>query len=235
MVFPGTVVRIGSGLPKDVAKIKAKLNQLGYGPLDENNPNFGETSAKVVMEFQKMNHLHEDGAVGQLTWDRLFSPRVNKPVNSRILRYRALEIANTQLFVREKTGKNDGEYVKAYLNSVGLGEGFAWCQSFVYWAFSKSADQLDIANPVPKTGGVLECLRRAKEKGCSIYDEPEEGDQFIMDFGGGKGHTGLVEAVVGDCIYTIEGNTNGEGSREGDGVYERTRGIRSIKCFIRYE
>jgi len=36
-------------------------------------------------------------------------------------------------------------------------------------------------------------------------------------------HVGLVEKNEGDWIVTIEGNTNGGGSRDGDGVYRRRR------------
>ena len=36
-------------------------------------------------------------------------------------------------------------------------------------------------------------------------------------------HVGLVEKSEGDWLVTIEGNTNGGGSRDGDGVYRRRR------------
>jgi hypothetical protein len=35
-------------------------------------------------------------------------------------------------------------------------------------------------------------------------------------------------------ISTVEGNTNGEGSREGDGVYKKTRHISKIRSRIRF-
>ena len=38
-------------------------------------------------------------------------------------------------------------------------------------------------------------------------------------------HIGLVEAVQGDTMLTIEGNTNDSGSAEGFEVCRRTRGI----------
>jgi hypothetical protein len=42
---------------------------------------------------------------------------------------------------------------------------------------------------------------------------------FVLDKGHGLGHCGIVEDLVGDgSIITIEGNTNAEGSREGDRV-----------------
>jgi hypothetical protein len=237
MNYPGEVIKVGSKEEDYVKLIKAQLNKLGYGPLDSNSPIFGATTDKTIQQFQEANQLQDDGMVGRLTWERLFSPRANRPVSSTILRIRALEIMNTQLFVREKTGHNDGVEVKQYLNLLGLPEGYPWCQSLVYWCFDKAAKELKVPNPVPKTAGVLECARLAiKNKVATIiYDDHKEGDQFIMDFGGGKGHTGLVEASVLTELYTIEGNTNSEGGRDGNGVFERSRAKRTIKYCLRYE
>lgn len=238
MLYPGEPLKLGV-TSAEVKFLKAKLNELGYEPqLDPSNGFFGEATENIVKIFQEKNQLRDDGIVGRLSWDRLHSPRVNVPVSSNILRIRALQIMNTQLFVREKTGKNDGAEVEAYLKSVGLGAGYPWCQASVYWSYDLAAKHLSVPNPVPRTGGVLECLRQAKAKGYTIIYDPEQymqGDQFIMDFGGGKGHTGLIEAKVFTNLYTIEGNTNDEGSRDGNGMFERSRAERLVKCAIRYE
>ena len=59
---------------------------------------------------------------------------------------------------------------------------------------------------------------------------------FIVDHGGGKGHTGIVTKIVDGEIGTIEGNTNQRGSREGDGVYQKVRTIASINVgFVDYD
>jgi len=57
-----------------------------------------------------------------------------------------------------------------------------------------------------------------------------------MAYGGGLGHTGIVEKVNGGFLTTIEGNTNDGGSREGIGVFRRTgRKIKDInKGFLQY-
>ena len=58
---------------------------------------------------------------------------------------------------------------------------------------------------------------------------------FIMDFGGGAGHTGLVESVSGGLVTTIEGNTDASMTREGGGVYRLHRKVGDInKGFIDY-
>lgn len=58
---------------------------------------------------------------------------------------------------------------------------------------------------------------------------------FIMDSGGGAGHTGLVERVRGGRFDSIEGNTGTDGSREGIGVFRRTtRTLSGVKGFLNY-
>lgn len=95
----------------------------------------------------------------------------------------------------------------------------AWCATFVCWVFwkagllgliktpSASVDALSVGfkkagrwNPYPAIGAVV------------FYGTPAD-----------LNHTGIVYDYDADSIYTIEGNTNDSGSREGDGVYLKKR------------
>lgn len=239
MKYCGEIIKQGSKDEVAVKAIKVRLNTLLGSKLDTQNGNFGTSTETVVKQFQKKAQLVQDGMVGELTWERLFTEATEVKPHSNILRFRALEIADTQLFVREKTGNNDGTDVESYLKAVGLGKGYAWCMAFVFWIFQKASTELKIKNPVPKTAGVLDCYAKAKKLGYQVT-EPQEGDQFIMDFGSGKGHTGLVTEVKDKSIYTVEGNTSADPTyagedRDGNGVFERNRSKTSIKGYIRYE
>lgn len=146
---------------------------------------------------------------------------------------KSLQIALTHEGVSEEPkGSNGGPVVNQYLKAVGLGPGYAWCMAFVYWCVGKSAEMLEVANPLMKTGGVMMQWNntgcRKKPKTANI----QPGDIFIMEFGHGTGHTGFVESVNGGMINTIEGNTNDDGSREGYEVARRQRTISSMKGFI---
>jgi hypothetical protein len=239
MKYKGVVITKGSKDSESVKAIKVKLNERTWSRLDTTNGNFGTSTESVVKEFQRTNQLRQDGEIGELTWERLFTVSYEQPVISQDLISRVREIADTQLFVREKTGKNDGVEVEKYLKSVGLGKGWAWCMAYFFWLFETASIDLGIKNPVPKTAGVLDCLAKAKAAGLTVTLRPKVGDQFIMDFGGGKGHTGLVEEVRGNRVFTNEGNTSADPTyagedREGNGVFERSRLISTIKAFIRY-
>lgn len=144
--------------------------------------------------------------------------------------------AGNQIGVREATGKNDGASVESYLNAVGLGKGYSWCMAFVYWCTKQAALKLNFVNPLKATGGVLDEWNSGRGVHLTY---PEQGAIFIMDHGGGTGHTGIVTGVFPDRgqIHTIEGNTNDDGSREGIGVFRRTRNIADPKIigYIRLE
>lgn len=142
-----------------------------------------------------------------------------------------LEIAITQLGVQEvPKNSNAGPQVEKYLKSVGLGKGYSWCMAFVYWCAREASIQVEVPNTLFKTGGVLAMwnarpLLRVKT--------PQAGDIMILDYGGGLGHTGIVEKVSGTKVHTIEGNTNDNGSREGYEVCRKVRELSKIKGFIR--
>lgn len=146
---------------------------------------------------------------------------------------KALEIATSQLGVQEvPKNSNAGEAVEKYLKSVGLGRGYAWCMAFVYWSFKSAAIALGLLNPLYKTGGVLAMWNALPHLRVT---DPQPGDVFIMDFGKGVGHAGLVIAKLANGrLHTIEGNTNDEGSREGYEVAQRyDRKVSQMKGFLR--
>lgn len=153
---------------------------------------------------------------------------------SETLAIKALQIAIVQDGIcEEPKGSNSGPVVNQYLKSVGLGKGYPWCMAFVYWCVQKSADMLEVKNPLVKTGGVMlqyntTKLRKLPKTSGAI----KPGDIFIMEFAGGTGHTGFVEKIVGSVVHTVEGNTNDDGSREGYEVARRQRPISSFKAFI---
>lgn len=146
---------------------------------------------------------------------------------------KALEIAISQVGKDEKPhGSNWGEPVKSYLNSVGINFPASWCMAFVFWCFQEASKVLKVKNTAIKTGGVLPAWNKALPSQKS--NNPQVGAVFIMDFGKGLGHTGIVKSFDDKFIYTIEGNTNDTGSREGIEVCNKKRLRTSIKGYLIY-
>lgn len=211
----------------NIKRVQSELNARGFGPLDVDGE-VGPKTTQAVKEFQTANKITPDGAVGPATLAALFPPPKKTELSNK-LNLRAMQIAQSKEGVREATGANDGTEVEKYLKSVGLGKGFSWCMAFVYWCYEQAAQQLKVKNPLVKTGG---CMKQWNETTCKKSKAPQIGSIFIMDLGGGAGHTGIVTAVRGDVVDTIEGNTNTNGSANGDGVYKRSRPVARIKGFI---
>lgn len=151
------------------------------------------------------------------------------------LQDKVVEVAISQLGVQEiPKGSNRGPQVDEYVKSVGLDPAgkYSWCMAFVYWCHQKAADMMGVKNGMLKTGGVL--MQWQKRKQDYRVLTPRPGDVFIMDYGKGLGHTGIVERVDNDYVYTIEGNTNDDGSREGYEVCRRRRQRNKVAGYLRF-
>lgn len=143
-----------------------------------------------------------------------------------------IEVAVSQIGVcEEPKGSNKGQQVEAYLKSVGLPGGNPWCMAFVVWCCKK----IGLSAGVPTSGSVMQSWKSCKLAYRVNKSTPKPGDIAIFDYGGGKGHTGIVESVEGSVIKTIEGNTNNDGSREGYMVCKHSRSLHSSQLvgFIR--
>lgn len=130
-----------------------------------------------------------------------------------------LAIARTQLGVREATGKNDGTAVEAYLSYTGNKKGEPWCASFVSWVFGSAGFAQ------PRTAWSPALFPKVR-----LISTPIPASVFGIYYPklGRIAHCGLVEAAKGNWVHTIEGNTNTDGSAEGNGVYRKLRHQRTI-------
>lgn len=261
MNYPGHVVKSGEGNAAIVKALKKRLNQaLAHKSgdplwLDPTNPNFGPQTAQVVKLFQMRNvdrtghPLKPDGQVGSITWSVLFGdgavPTTSSTADPFLAQVLSVAAEQERQKVREEPkNSNRGPEVNQFLKRVGLGPGYAWCCAFVYWCFDEAAQAASRPNPMVRTAGCIDHWNRSKGQGATrvmkndAVNDPsliKPGMVFIMDYGGGAGHTGFVEKVGGGFVSTIEGNTDGSGTREGGGVYRLQRKIVSInKGYIDY-
>lgn len=157
-----------------------------------------------------------------MPFDKLPSWTNQKAWSQLPLIERALMLAAARVGERE-TNRNSSTWVDLFLRAVGLAPGYAWCASFVYWCLTESGWPAESLPEKRRAAGVITWSRWAEERGL-IVSEPRRGDlMFWLNRDGRTGHIGFITAVHGDVLSTIEGNTDGEGSREGDGVYRKTR------------
>jgi hypothetical protein len=140
---------------------------------------------------------------------------------------------------RDRGGDNHGQVVEYFLKGCSLGPGYPWCAAFVAhcgrYAFADPAT-LQTKWPLPRTASCVELGKFAKAKNV-LTASPQRGDLFLVYYPAKSrfAHTGIVIQVNGDgsCL-TIEGNTSGGGSREGWGVFVRTRHFTPRDRFVRW-
>ena len=261
MIYPGRVIKAGEADARIVKALKTALNKAlalrGSEAivLDTDNPRFGPSMKQAVRLFQA-RHLDDqgmplatDGEVGSITWAALFGatevPQHHEASDDFLGRVLDVAGAQADAAVREQPrNSNRGPEVDVYLRRAGVPPGLAWCCAFTYWCFDEAAKQAGRGNPMFKTAGCLNHWNNAVRQGAkrllardAVADPArvQPGAIFIMDFGGGMGHTGFVERIEGGYIHTIEGNTDASQGREGGGVYRLKRKLASInKGFVDY-
>ena len=250
MKYPGRVIQKGETDKKLVVAIQKRLQELGIAQF-EGLGVFGPKTEQAIKAFQARftdsngNALVIDGKVASITWESLFGPETVPAADTARSQglSSVIEIASHEIGVLEQpTGSNWGPKVQGYLVSAGVSFPAPWCAGFVYWCFDHAAKDAGKKNPLFRTGGVMAHWNKSTAKkilGKDATANPglvKPGHIFVIDFGGGLGHTGLVESVNGGFINVIEGNTNDNGSREGIGVFRRVRKINSInKGFLEYK
>jgi len=142
------------------------------------------------------------------------------------------EVYDSQIGVRELTGKNDGPAIKMYNATVGLPEGYSWCAAFVKWCLIKAGYGDNVKNTNAMALSFHKTDRLIKD-----YNQLRPGDVLTLYYVKLKriGHTGFFDRRINSRIYrSVEGNTNEAGSREGDGVYVKYRSFRATYSFSRW-
>lgn len=146
------------------------------------------------------------------------------------LRAKCITIAKGELQVRENIAANDALRIREYKKAIGSKFNYpvAWCGIFVSWVYN----QVGLQKSLPYGPEWVPSWSANKKqviytRGNADNQQPCPGDAvtFFYPRQGREGHIGLIKEwpSQGKYFYTIEGNTNSAGSREGDGVYVKMR------------
>jgi hypothetical protein len=129
--------------------------------------------------------------------------------------------------VSEKTGRNDGERVFAYLRAGGMknpekvdSKSRSWCGGFVSWVLKACGFDLSkIRNPLATADWVA-------AKGSVRHGVPLPGDLVLFNFSGRKAGADHIEIAYAynpnprfPFFTTIGGNTSDPARKAGNGVY----------------
>lgn len=138
---------------------------------------------------------------------------------------RIIAEATKYIGVREIGGPNQGPEVELFQSFVdGKAQGESWCMAFVQFVVGEVCKYYGVKTPLHSS----ELCQSVYNNTGLAYRSSSPGAGYVFIHQNRKvsykGHTGVCtgEARVG-IFKTIEGNTNGAGSSDGDGVYSKWR------------
>jgi hypothetical protein len=154
-------------------------------------------------------------------------------------------VARRYLHVRE-TSRNRGPEISKFWDATWYPTGDEnrepWCVAtvdFLIQEADKESEEFELIRP-PRMASVKEFLEwaRSEDSGCTVFKPGDETKPRLGDIAiylPRLSHIGIISADYANngFIRAIEGNTNQEGSREGDGVYEKQRRYNYPGYFVR--
>lgn len=156
------------------------------------------------------------------------------PITREAYANKLISIASKESGVRE-TSKNQGPGIKKYWDATWYEDGYAdrepWCAAYICFVFQQSKMFREALRP--KTPAAFSFEAWGATVGLQVIKHPQsvkKGDIVIFDFS----HIALATSDSKlESFHTWEGNTNGAGSREGNGVYYKTRTLGVVRSVIR--
>lgn len=236
-----------------VKKCQELLLEKGYAlPRYGADGDYGAETVAAVKQFQRDRGLEVDGICGPDTWAALLretgaeeTPAQSTPEAAGGAAEKLIAIAQAEVGYLEKaTNANlDDKTANAGYNNWnkyardidenypnfynGKKNGYAWCDVFVDWCFIQAfgyANALKLlCAPEKSTGAGCGCSADFFRAAGRFFKAPKPGDQIFFGAAGNEYHTGLVSAVDGSRVYTIEGNASGSGvEANGGGVFAKS-------------
>lgn len=198
---------------------------------------YGAASAAGVREFRARTGLPAGEEVDRATFDALLAPMraalapiAPKPgatLGQMVVAYARQHLAQRP---REVGGQNMGPWVRLYMDG-SQGPAWPWCAGFSTLVLRQAAHTLGVPMPVARTYSCDVLAGNASANQCFVGGGPSPRDVTPGSFflvrrtRNDWDHVGIVTAVEGDVLRTIEGNTNDSGDREGYEVCARVRGF----------
>lgn len=155
-----------------------------------------------------------------------------------------VEVALREVGTQEVNGSNCGPRVNEYKAATWLpaNKGWPWCAAFVCWCVQQALLHAGVKETKtfkrPRTPGAYDFENWSKDQdGTTHTKKPhrgdiQQGDIIVFTFS----HIGIALSAPdkNGNVKTVEGNTDGAGSREGGAVLKKTRHVSNIRSRIRF-
>lgn len=251
----GAQKRGGSNNKKDVMKIQSWLTLFdlanpGSGTTAGIDGDFGAATEQAVMKFQKIKNLPANGIVDSKVFEKLCEPlktALEKPLSGSGLRQLIVNAAKQHLSSQPyeltiNKQSNSGPWVRSYMDG-NEGEPWYWCMGFVQTIVDQAATihgknfkslmPLTYSCDTVGTTGVNNGNLTRYSKVRTDPSVVKPGDIFLIQKSPSDWfHTGLIISVGDGIFETIEGNTNDDGSHNGNRVCPRSRNFMNSKLDV---
>lgn len=152
------------------------------------------------------------------------------------------ETAQAEVGQQEATGNNDGPRINEYQASTGAGNGTKYCSSGVHWTFRQCGTVIQPAREFAMAqkwfldpSKVIWRQSQYDPDRTEPVSKPADLGSLYYASLGRRGHVFIIKQENDDgTVRTIEFNTNAQGSRDGGGVWNRTREIEAIHDIARW-
>lgn len=155
-----------------------------------------------------------------------------------------IKIASAEVGTEEVNGSNCGPRVNEYKAATDLPptKSWPWCAAFVCFCVREALKLTGVVETKsfkrPKTAGAWDFENWSQaQDGTTSTKKPHRndiaaGDIVIFKFS----HIGIAISAPdkNGNVATIEGNTDGQGSREGGAVLKKSRNVSAIRSRIRF-
>jgi hypothetical protein len=198
----------------------------------------------LIKRVQKSLGLKTDGKDGPMTWNAILNKlNINSNTETEIkkgtIAEKLVDLAKKEVGVEEVNGTNCGPRVNEYKSATWLDstKSWPWCAAFICWLFREAMKGGTYTFKRPQTAGAYDFENWCREQNNSVLlkkphgGDIKAGDVVVFTFS----HIGLAISEPDESGYvaTIEGNTDGFGSREGGAVLIKKRKLSSIRSRIR--
>jgi len=180
----------------------------------------------IVSDYQYEQGIAPSGFVDAATWQALAALADGPEALGLQVVARALQDVGW----REAGRNNRGDLAETAIREAGLTPPQPYCCAILGYWIKRALG----AVPFPVGASCSRLVARAKLAGRIVDDlaQVRPGDAWVkrvLQRGAETyPHAGLVERVDGSTVCTVEGNTNGSGSSDGDGVYCKRRKISAL-------
>ncbi len=240
---------------KDVLKLQSwivlhEMARPGSSSMIAIDGDFGSATDQAVRNFQRNKGLRATGVADQKLFDLLSAPlkeAFTKRMEGAGIRELVVNAAEQHLSSHPfeltiKLQANSGPWVRAYMDG-NEGQSWWWCMGFVQTIIDQAFSQQgrSFKEIMPLTYSCDTVGMHALNKGklirfSQVRSNPgkvQPGDIFLVQKSPYDWiHTGIITKVGNDTFETIEGNTNREGSANGDRVFRRIRNFRAGKLDV---